>query len=275
MRIGCIGWTRVIRPRTCQTQRTSWSVCYRSGRGRGSGTNESFSHGDHGGGSCADDAGNQRAAAHRVVARSQPLPRQMARGRAAAQPLPEAVRQRRRRGIRAAHRWQDRRAEYVLERATARPTRRAAWRARRGTEATTPRCRCASRRRSCRSCRSVWGDYWVIGLGPDYTWAVVGTPSREYLWILSRTPTHEQSAYEQAIEIAKGNGFDMTALQKTPHGCRADGRRRLTDDLCSDPDRAGHAGAAEPAVAVRDSSTDTAGDSPRRSRTRAPEGSPS
>ena len=64
---------------------------------------------------------------------------------------------------------------------------------------------------------SVWGDYWIIGLGPDYTWAVVGTPSREYLWILSRTPSMSQSAYEQALEIAKGNGFDTTALQKTPH----------------------------------------------------------
>ena len=34
-----------------------------------------------------------------------------------------------------------------------------------------------------------WGDYWVIGLAPDYRYAVVGEPSREYLWILSRTPT--------------------------------------------------------------------------------------
>ena len=63
----------------------------------------------------------------------------------------------------------------------------------------------------------VWGDYWIIGLGPDYTWAVVGVPSREYLWILSRTPVMTESAYEQALEIAKGKGFDTGRLQRTAH----------------------------------------------------------
>jgi apolipoprotein D and lipocalin family protein len=61
----------------------------------------------------------------------------------------------------------------------------------------------------------VWGDYWIIGLGPDYTWAVVGVPSREYLWILSRTPRLSVSAWEQALEIARGNGFDVSKIVKT------------------------------------------------------------
>ena len=63
---------------------------------------------------------------------------------------------------------------------------------------------------------NVWGDYWIIAIGPDYTWSVVGTPSRDYLWILSRTPAMSASGYEQAIEIIKGNGFDATKLVKTP-----------------------------------------------------------
>lgn len=63
---------------------------------------------------------------------------------------------------------------------------------------------------------NVWGDYWIIAIGPDYTWSVVGTPSREYLWILSRTPAMSANGYAQAIEIAKGNGFDSTKLVKTP-----------------------------------------------------------
>ena len=37
--------------------------------------------------------------------------------------------------------------------------------------------------------RPVWGDYWVLALGPDYDYAVVGEPSRRYGWILARTPT--------------------------------------------------------------------------------------
>ena len=63
---------------------------------------------------------------------------------------------------------------------------------------------------------NVWGDYWIIAIGPDYTWSVVGTPSRDYLWILSRTPAMSANGYEQAIEIAKGNGFDATRIVKTP-----------------------------------------------------------
>jgi len=36
--------------------------------------------------------------------------------------------------------------------------------------------------------RPVWGNYWVLMLGPDYDYAVVGEPGREYGWILARAP---------------------------------------------------------------------------------------
>jgi apolipoprotein D and lipocalin family protein len=62
----------------------------------------------------------------------------------------------------------------------------------------------------------VWGDYWILAIGPDYTWSVVGTPSRDYLWILSRAPVMSANGYAQAIEIAKGNGFDTSRVVKTP-----------------------------------------------------------
>jgi apolipoprotein D and lipocalin family protein len=62
---------------------------------------------------------------------------------------------------------------------------------------------------------AVWGDYWVIGLGPDYTWAVVGTPNREYLWLLSRTPEMNDTSYSRAVEVARGSGFDVSKLVKT------------------------------------------------------------
>jgi apolipoprotein D and lipocalin family protein len=61
----------------------------------------------------------------------------------------------------------------------------------------------------------VWGDYWILGLAPDYHWAVVGEPSRKYLWILARTPDLPASTLEQAREIAKINGYDLGALQMT------------------------------------------------------------
>lgn len=61
----------------------------------------------------------------------------------------------------------------------------------------------------------VWGDYWIIGLEPDYTWAVVGDPARKYLWILSRSPRMSAATYDRALEIAAANGFDTSKLVKT------------------------------------------------------------
>jgi apolipoprotein D and lipocalin family protein len=61
-----------------------------------------------------------------------------------------------------------------------------------------------------------YGDYWVLGLSPDYRWAVVGDPRREYLWVLSRTPAMADADYAAAVEIARREGFDMSRLRRTP-----------------------------------------------------------
>ncbi|MBR0680304.1 lipocalin family protein [Roseomonas eburnea] len=62
------------------------------------------------------------------------------------------------------------------------------------------------------------GDYWVIGLDPQYRWAVVGAPGRDYLWILSRTAAMAPADYAMAVEIARREGFDTARLQRTPQG---------------------------------------------------------
>ena len=61
----------------------------------------------------------------------------------------------------------------------------------------------------------VWRDHWILSTGPDYGYAVVGSPSREHLWILSRTPRMSELAYRQAVEIARANGYDVDKLVKT------------------------------------------------------------
>jgi apolipoprotein D and lipocalin family protein len=61
----------------------------------------------------------------------------------------------------------------------------------------------------------VWGDYWIIGLADDYSWAVVGSPDRDYLWILSRTPALGPEPYARALAAATRNGFDVTRLVET------------------------------------------------------------
>ncbi len=61
-------------------------------------------------------------------------------------------------------------------------------------------------------------DYWVIGLDPDYRWAVVGNPDRKYLWILSRTAELPKALLEEALKAAVKQGYDLGQLSYTPHG---------------------------------------------------------
>jgi apolipoprotein D and lipocalin family protein len=58
-------------------------------------------------------------------------------------------------------------------------------------------------------------DYWVIGLDPDYRWAVVGNPNRKYLWVLSRTPQLPQALLDAALASASAQGFDLSQLRYT------------------------------------------------------------
>ena len=60
-----------------------------------------------------------------------------------------------------------------------------------------------------------WGSYWIIGLDPDYQWAVVGHPGRKYLWILSRSPQMEDALYGQILELIAGQGYDLSRIEKT------------------------------------------------------------
>lgn len=60
------------------------------------------------------------------------------------------------------------------------------------------------------------GDYWIIDLGEDYEWAVVGEPSRKYLWVLSRQPTLEQEIYEGILARLPAKEYDPAKLQLTP-----------------------------------------------------------
>ena len=59
------------------------------------------------------------------------------------------------------------------------------------------------------------GDYWIIDLGPGYEYAVVGHPSRDYLWILSRTPKMEDSTYRTILEKLQRQAYDTSRLTQT------------------------------------------------------------
>lgn len=63
------------------------------------------------------------------------------------------------------------------------------------------------------------GDYWIIELDDNYQYAVVGTPSRKYLWILSRKPTLDENIYQSLLLKIKEKKFDITKIQKTKQDC--------------------------------------------------------
>ncbi|HVH27212.1 MAG TPA: lipocalin family protein [Vicinamibacterales bacterium] len=62
----------------------------------------------------------------------------------------------------------------------------------------------------------VWGDYWIVGLADDYSWAVVGSPDRAYLWILARARAMDAASLAAARAAARENGFDADRLVMTP-----------------------------------------------------------
>ena len=64
--------------------------------------------------------------------------------------------------------------------------------------------------------RPFWGDYWIIGLDPDYRWAVVGTPSRRFGWVLARTPTLDPAAMETVYGILEQSGYKVSAFETSP-----------------------------------------------------------
>ena len=63
--------------------------------------------------------------------------------------------------------------------------------------------------------RPFWGDYWIIDLGQDYEYAVVGHPGRDFLWILSREPQMSDAAYQAIITRLEEQQYDTTRLVRT------------------------------------------------------------
>jgi apolipoprotein D and lipocalin family protein len=64
--------------------------------------------------------------------------------------------------------------------------------------------------------RPVWGDYWIIGLGADYEYAVVGSPDRKYGWILARQRSLDATVLERINDLLQSQGYDPKSFQMTP-----------------------------------------------------------
>jgi apolipoprotein D and lipocalin family protein len=60
------------------------------------------------------------------------------------------------------------------------------------------------------------GNYWILELGKDYEYAVIGEESHNYLWILSRTPQMDKAVYNELLKRVQEKGFDISKLETTP-----------------------------------------------------------
>lgn len=57
-----------------------------------------------------------------------------------------------------------------------------------------------------------FGDYWIIDLAEDYSWAVVSEPEGRYLWILTRDPQPGDAFIEARLADLRARGFDTDGL---------------------------------------------------------------
>jgi apolipoprotein D and lipocalin family protein len=64
-----------------------------------------------------------------------------------------------------------------------------------------------------------YGKYWVLKLAPDYSHVVIGAPSGNYLWILSREPKMDDLTLNELIAFCRKQGFDVSKLHFVSHNC--------------------------------------------------------
>ncbi len=60
------------------------------------------------------------------------------------------------------------------------------------------------------------GDYWIIEIGENYEYSVVGSPDRKYLWVLAREPKIEDVLYSKILERLRAQGFPVGELVHRP-----------------------------------------------------------
>lgn len=60
------------------------------------------------------------------------------------------------------------------------------------------------------------GNYWIIELGQDYEYAVIGESTRKYLWILCRQPQMPEQLYNELLKRIESHGYDLKKIEKMP-----------------------------------------------------------
>ncbi len=64
--------------------------------------------------------------------------------------------------------------------------------------------------------RPFYGNYWVLALGNNYDWVLVGEPKRQFGWILSRKPVLDEASMNAALARAEQLGYSRSQFAASP-----------------------------------------------------------
>jgi apolipoprotein D and lipocalin family protein len=72
---------------------------------------------------------------------------------------------------------------------------------------------------------AVWGmqfvwpikaDYRIVYVSDDSARTIIGRARRDYAWIMARKPQIGESEYRAMLDILKGEGYDISRVQRVP-----------------------------------------------------------
>lgn len=59
-------------------------------------------------------------------------------------------------------------------------------------------------------------SYLILDVSPDYQWTVIGHPSKDYVWIMSREPQMSSKVLSERKQFLREQGYDISELVMTP-----------------------------------------------------------
>ena len=62
----------------------------------------------------------------------------------------------------------------------------------------------------------VYLSYLILYVHPEYRYALVGYPGRNYGWVLSRQPTMDEATYQSLLNRFREQGYDIGKFQRVP-----------------------------------------------------------
>ena len=56
----------------------------------------------------------------------------------------------------------------------------------------------------------------IIDLDPDYSYTVIGYPSRDFVWIMAREPQIPKETYKTITQKLENVGYDLSRIKMVP-----------------------------------------------------------